>query len=292
MTAAVACPYCGGAVEAREGESVVTCPYCGTAFTLSGGEVGEHLMGSVNYTPQQVFEIFKLWAVRAPEAPNDLPEKAELGEWRLDFHPYYVYEVVGVFAGERAAAVVAVPANRALRGTALERLKMGLAGKVHFSWRLAERAGGRVVPVDVAPEEADRAALPLAARQVAARLAKRLGRAAAGGFERLEKMERKLVHAPVYTCLYSYNGRAYRFLADASDSRILYAEVPVEAKFRAAALAGGGASFALAAASALAGLKLGALAFALFAPLGLAAVGAYCLWRGLAARSTLKRFYG
>jgi len=44
---------------------------------------------------------------------------------------------------------------------------------------------------------------------------------------------------------------AYRFIADASDSRILYAEIPVEAKFRAAALAGAGSSFALAAACAL-----------------------------------------
>jgi len=38
-------------------------------------------------------------------------------------------------------------------------------------------------------------------------------------------------------------------MADASDSRILYAEIPVEARFRTAALAGAGSSFALAAAS-------------------------------------------
>lgn len=291
----VACPYCGSEVGRQPGEAVLACPYCGTAFTLSGEEVGEHLMGRVNYTPQQIFVLFKLWALRFPETPNDFGSEARLAGCDLTFYPYWVYEVSGSFraAGglEAAAAEVTIPACSRVRGTPLERLKLSLAGKVFYSHRYVVQTGGKLSAADVGPEEADRVAVSAAELEVAERLRRRLERSVGARVEKLEKLVRRLVHAPVYLCSYEYGGRVYRFMADASDSRILYAEIPVEARFRAAALAGAGSSFAVAAASLALGLAYSLPAFALVTPLALAGIGAYCLYKALAQKVVAKEFF-
>ena len=170
-------------------------------------------------------------------------------------------------------------------------MKLSLAGKVYYSHRYVTQTGGKLAAADVGPEEADRAAVSMAEAAVARRLSGRLGRGVAVRAEKLEKLTRRLVHAPVYSCTYEYGGRQYRFMADASDSRVLYAEIPVEARFRAAALAGAGSSFALAAASFALGLAYGLPAFALATPLALVGVGAYCLYRASARKVVVKEFF-
>jgi len=85
------CPYCGATVERQAREVVVTCPYCGTAFTIQGVEVGEHLMGKVNYDIQRLFQTSKSWALRMPETPNDFDVKASLKDYSLVFYPFWIY---------------------------------------------------------------------------------------------------------------------------------------------------------------------------------------------------------
>lgn len=308
------CPYCGADVE-WHGEAVLTCPYCGTAFTR-GGEVGEHLMGGVNYDPGFIFGVFKQWALRIPETPNDFVESARLVSCRLEFHPYWVYVVRGVFrcgesyvplppsmptllppgesfalAGglEEASAVVAIPACRKDWEGPLGRIKLSPAGKVYFSYRKVAQAGGVLINPDVPPEEADKEALAAAARYVSDALTRRYDKLMLAEPAEVKELTRRLVHHPVYLCAYEYQGRTYRFLADASDSRILHAEIPVEAKFRYAALAAAAVSFALAVASLLAvGV---APVFSLVSATGLSATGLYCIYRA-ARRTIVKReFY-
>ena len=291
----VTCPYCGSEVDRQPGENVLTCPYCGTAFSLSGGEVGEHLMGRVNYTPRQIFDLFKIWALRLPETPNDFNFEARFVSCDLTFYPYWVYEVSGSFrtAGglEVAAVEITIPACSRVRGTPLEKMKLSLAGKVYYSHRYVVQTGGKLAVADVGVEAADQAAVSAAELEVAQRLGRRLGRGTVARAEKLEKLARRLVHVPVYSCSYEYGDRAYRFMADASDSRILYAEIPVEARFRAAALVGAGSSFALAAASFALGLTYSFPAFALLTPLALASVGAYCLYKASARKVVVKEFF-
>jgi len=291
----VTCPYCGSEVDRQPGENVLTCPYCGTAFTLSGREVGEHLLSRVNYTSQQIFELFKLWALRIPETPNDFNFKVSFSSCDLTFYPYWVYEIAGSFrtagGAEVAAVEVTIPASSRVRGTPLERLKLSLSGKVYYSHRYVAQTGGKLATADVGPEEADRAAISAAELEVTERLDRRLKRSAEVRAEKMEKMERKLVHVPVYSCSYEYGDRVYRFVADASDSRILYAEIPVEARFRVAALSGAGSSFALAVASFALGLAYSLPAFALLTPLALAGVGAYCLYKASAREVVVKEFF-
>ena len=192
----LACPYCGSKVR-WEGEAVLTCPYCGTVFTRQGS-VGEHLMEPVNYDPGAVFRLFVQWALRMPETPNDFAESAALRSCRLEFHPYWLYEVVGSFAYSAVASAQLLPAEPLL-GLAVEsflpegfseagseeevievsvpglrqdsrgvlgRLRLSLAGKIHFSHDYVRRRGGVLLNPDVPPEEADRLAVSEAERRV------------------------------------------------------------------------------------------------------------------------------
>uniref|UniRef100_A0A7J3X5W4 C2H2-type domain-containing protein n=1 Tax=Thermofilum pendens TaxID=2269 RepID=A0A7J3X5W4_THEPE len=313
-TRTLPCPYCGADVE-WHGEVVLTCPYCGTAFT-KGGEIGEHLMGSVNYDPGSIFDVFKRWALRIPETPNDFVEAARLGTCRLEFHPYWVYVVRGAFrcgepyafllpsmptllppgesfalAGglEEASVVVTIPACRRDREGPLGRIKLSPAGKVYFSYRRVAQAGGALINPDVPPEEADGEALAAAAEYVGEVLTRRYGRPTPAEPAEVKEFTRRLVHHPVYSCTYEYQGRTYRFLADASDSRILHAEIPVEAKFRYAASAAAAVSFGLAVSALLAAGA--APVFSLVSATGLSATGLYCIYRA-ARRTIVKReFY-
>lgn len=250
------CPYCGANVERNPGEVVLTCPYCGTAFTVEGGEVGEHLMGRINYSVQQVFENFKSWALRMPETPNDFLEKALFKSYEVRFYPFwvFVFQARVSYAGgyEDLTLPVHVPGHTSMLGTPLEKLRPTLGGKVFYSHRYVVNAGAKLVNPDVGPEDAEKKAVEQAGEMALESLSIRFGGRARLRVESLAVSERKLVHHPVIHATYTYSGREYKFMADASDSRILYAEIPVEAKFRAAAAAGGLASLGLALASLLA----------------------------------------
>lgn len=289
------CPYCGGDVEQRQGEVVLTCPYCGTAFAVDGGDVGEHLMGRVNYDLRQVFDTFKIWALRIPETPNDFYDKANLKNFELVFYPYWVYEITGYFntqtGAEKSAVEVSVPSHAMMRGTPLEKAKLSLSGKVFYSHRYVVQRGGRIVNPSLSPREADNTAISLAEEIVARRLSSRLGLSLSARLEKIETMKRRLIHEPVYHCLYEYDGRNYRFMSDASDSRVLYAEIPVELKFRAAALAGAIASFAAGVTTLTVGLALEMSLFAFTSLAGLALIGFYCLFKALLSKTTVRRFF-
>lgn len=287
------CPYCGGSVAQQAGEVVLTCPYCGTAFVVGGSEIGEHLMGRVNYTIQEVLEVFKSWALRMPEAPNDLIGAARFRSYQLVFYPYWVYEVTGRFvvdgSVEEESVELSIPAHRSMYGTPLEKARLSLSGKVYYSHRHVTLNNGKLVNPDVGPEEADRTALSLGRQAIAGKLSRRLGSRIRVGQLGFRITARRLIHVPVYTCTYDYGGREYQFMADASDARVLYAEVPIEFKFRVAALASGIAS-SLAALASLTFIGV-APVFALTSAVGASFVGAYSLYKGLRPRVEAKRFF-
>lgn len=313
------CPYCGSEVEWR-GEAVLTCPYCGTAFTRQGS-VGDHLMERVNYEPGEVFRLFTQWALRMPETPNDFALSASLTRCQLEFHPYWLYEINGVFAwsGVRAVGIastpfrllpesfvpeasaseevletmnviVSLPGLRRSFSGPLANLKLGLGGKVYFSYRYVKEKGGTLYNPDIPPEEADRSAVIAAQEEAARRLSRRLGKGAAVRMVEKKTFSRRLVHVPIYNCMYSYAGNVYRFVAEAASSRILYAEVPKEAKFRAAA--GFAGALFVTSAAVIFLLSFPELPFfALSSSAGLLISGAYSIAKALSSTVTVRQFY-
>ncbi|MEM4500768.1 MAG: hypothetical protein QW512_01375 [Thermofilaceae archaeon] len=287
------CPYCGGNVEQQPGEVVLTCPYCGTAFAVGGGEVGEHLMGPVNYTVQQVLDVFRSWALRMPETPNDFSGATRLRDYRLVFYPYWVVQVIGKtkIGGEveEESVEVSIPAHRSMLRTPLERLRLSLTGKIYYSHRHVVQWNGRLVNPSVGPAEAEGMAKSVGWQSIAERLRRKFGGSFSRGELDVVVADRFLVHVPVYDCVYEYRGRSYRFMADASDARVVYAEVPIELKFRAAALASG--VFSLALAAVLLPLLPTAPLFALTCAAGFTFVGIFSLYKGLRQEVKTVRFF-
>lgn len=314
-TKKLSCPYCGSEIEWR-GEAVLTCQYCGTAFSKQGS-VGDHLMESVNYDAGEVFRLFTQWALRMPETPNDFATSATLARCRLEFHPYWLYEISGVFSyaargkpsfalaplfttvpesfaeeqgAELATVVISLPALRRDSESILSRLKLSLAGKVYFSYRYVQQRGGVLLDPDIPPEEADQAAVVEAEREIARKLSRRLGEHTAVKLVERKTFERKLVHVPVYICEYAYGPRRHMFVADAGSSRIIYAEVPKEAKFRAAAAFAGAAAITAAVLTFLLAFTRAPF-FALTTSLSLLTSGGYSIVKALSSTVTVREFY-
>lgn len=299
----VRCPYCGAAVQYGKGDVVVTCPYCGTTIVIAGKQPSRHLMGRVNYGINEVYSFFKEWALRKPEAPNDLPGRARLKDYTLTFYPYWVYKVDVVFRYEGSVrgrrtggtesekVVVSVPANTSMYGTPLEEHRFSLRGKVFFSSSYAARVGGTVLNANVTSDRAWEKAWSKIVRIVEEKIKARgiqLSRLVA---EEYHVDGPYYVHVPVYTATYEYDGGIYKFLADATDNRIIYSEIPLGKGFRALALAASAVTGVVAFGFFGLGLLLRAPAFAFVSSLTTLLVAAYVAYKGLRTKMVTTRPY-
>lgn len=296
----IACPYCGAPVSYAEGDTVITCPYCGSTFAITGKPLEKHLMGRVNYTINEVYSFFKEWALRKPETPNDLPALARLENYELSFYPYWVYRIDAsveyegrvsrrvVKGVEEEAVVVSVPAHKSMYGTSLERHRFSLRGKVFFNSSYARKTGGKILNANVDEKSAWRKALEEAVNAVLDKVRQR-------GVQMVlaRNVEYKVdgpyyVHIPVYRVTYSYGGSKYVFLADATDNRIIYSEIPLGAGFRALAITASILTLAVGVILMLAGMAMKAPAFGATSLLTLLIVSGYVAYRGLRRKLVVK----
>ena len=89
------------------------------------------------------------------------------------------------------------------------------------------------------------------------------------------------VHEPFYIIRYLYRGREFTFIADASDSRIIHAYIPVGKVFRMLALAAGLATLGMALGLGLIGLILDLEIFAISSFLAFGILGLFILSKGI-----------
>jgi len=260
-------------------------------------------MGRVNYGVNEVYSFFKEWALRKPEAPNDLPGRARLRDYTLTFYPYWVYKVDVVFRYEGSVrgrrtrgtesekVVVSVPANTSMYGTPLEEHRFSLRGKVFFSSSYAARVGGTVLNANVTSDKAWEEAWSKIVRIVEEKLKARgieLSRLVA---EECHVDGPYYVHVPIYAATYEYDGGTYKFLADATDNRIIYSEIPLGKGFRALALAASAVTGVVAFGFFGLGLLLKAPAFALVSSPTTLLVAAYVAYKGLRTKMVTTRPY-
>ncbi|HDJ97441.1 MAG TPA: hypothetical protein ENG54_03150 [Thermofilum sp.] len=299
----VKCPYCGADVEYTSGEVVLTCPYCGTSFAISGEEIERHLMGRVNFSINEIYSIFKSWALRKPETPNDLPLKARIKNYQLNFYPYWVYRVNVTFAYEGYARnilvkgrenetfVISIPANKKMYGTPLQNYEFSLKGKVFFSSHYARKMGGTILNADISEKDAWANAWRTILNRAKAKIRMRGVTGLTLEIQNYNIEDKSFVHIPIYQVTYAYNGGEYPFLADASDARIMYAEIPVGTGFRMLALGGAVASLVAGIIISIIGIQADLPVFAITSFIGFLAIAAYSAYKGLLRKVVSKKFY-
>ncbi len=302
MERQVICPYCSAPISVTPYENVITCPYCGTTFVRGGGIVKDHRMGMVNYSPKEIFEIFKEWALRKPETPDDISIKASIIGYSLTLYPYWVFrmdieasysahksgrygflrEPPQVSRTEHESLTISVPATREMKGTVLSDYEFGMRGKIYYNSQVVRKWNAKILNADIdvkkAEEKARRKALDFIRRKL-----ERTGliNIKFNPSTKVKVADLTYVHIPVYKIVYRYGGRQYSFLADASDSRIIYAEIPTGKVFRIISAGAALASLIFAGLVFLISFKLGAVCFATYSGSLMTLISAFMFFKAL-----------
>ena len=276
MSEEVVCPYCSAPISVTAYENVITCLYCGTTFVKGGEVVKDHRMGMINYKPREIFDIFKEWALRKPETPDDILVKASMTGYDLTLYPYWVFklDIKAVYSAykkarssrvtgvEHETLTIAIPASEEMHSTVLSDYEFSVRGKIYYNSHVVKSLGAKVLNANVSPEKAKERAFRKALDSLRKKLEKTgLTRISFDPSTSISVEDMMYVHIPVYRITYRYGGRQYRFLADASDSKIVYAEIPTGKVFRVISIGAAVASLLLAGIVFFAGLSLRAICF-------------------------------
>ncbi|RLE62482.1 MAG: hypothetical protein DRJ38_09555 [Thermoprotei archaeon] len=295
MSEEIICPYCSAPIRVTAYENVITCPYCGTTFVKGGEVVKDHRMGMINYSPKEIFEIFKEWALRKPETPDDISVKASMTNYELTLYPYWVFRldvkadysaykrkssrVVNI---EHETLTIAIPAAKEMLATVLSDYEFSVRGKIYYNSQVVQSLGAKVLNANISLEEAKERAFRKALDFIREKLERTgLTKIKFNPSTKVDIEDVTYVHIPIYKVFYRYGGRQYYFLADASDSKIIYAEIPTGKVFRVISIGAALASLVFAGIIFFIGLSLHAICFATYSGFLMTLISAFMFLKSI-----------
>ncbi|MCE4625336.1 MAG: zinc ribbon domain-containing protein [Desulfurococcales archaeon] len=288
----VRCPYCGATFQVPATVQVAVCPYCGTTIWLNTGQVfKEHYMYPIRVEFNKAYDNVLGLAERQFAAPEDIRKAASPDAGRIHFVPLYLYHVKvraecpgNPEAGLEEEWVSRLAVKNPIQGLSIN-YRFPTRGRRFFEPRTLER--GKYYQPDLDPKEL--------LSEVTSRATLKALREAYNWCDEPKIVNESkwegIVHYPFWEIRYSYNGRKYYALVDATDGTVVYLEYPIGTKKRgyllsaaAGLLLGGmviGAGLGYAIGSTTAGLAGGAVSSLpgvyKFLSLGVSRVGRYVL---------------
>jgi len=308
LTTSYACPVCGKQTDVAEGEKAVHCPYCNTDFLTLEGE--ERYMMPAYYGSSACFETFMLWAKKQGGYDESAPLLLHLDSASLHFYPFWVISLEGTttFTGLGEDAEFSWPDGGAYRqmrtflkpeqGTFNRRFELLFPAakdfpqelkdyqipsraRRYFSAGLVAEAGGILHGGVLDRQRAEQMASDAAKEQFSLLIGREVERVDTRK-DSLDLVESYYILVPVWIFGYTFRGKPYRALVDASTGRVIFATYPPDIRERAGFL--GVASVHMVLGGAVAALLLlqGApLAYLTPLPLGIAGAGVAYAYRSL-----------
>ncbi|HFC49309.1 MAG TPA: hypothetical protein ENJ59_01100 [Thermofilum sp.] len=175
--------------------------------------------------------------------------------------------------------------------TPLQNYEFSLKGKVFFSSHYARKTGGTILNADILEKEIWNNAWGTILNRAKAKIKTRGVTSVTVDIQNYNIEDKSFVHIPIYQATYTYDGREYLFLADASDARMIYAEIPVGTGFRMLALGGAAASLVAGIIVSIIGIQANLPVFAITSFIGFLAIAAYSAYKGLIQRVVSKKFH-
>jgi predicted RNA-binding Zn-ribbon protein involved in translation (DUF1610 family) len=223
------CTQCGGDLNPDQGQLFETCPYCGSTVYLDRSQVVFHWYLSPTLDEREARASLRRW-MSGNDTVKDLDVKSKISDQRFDYFPLWQFKSLDgqqerIFLQPAAATSV----------SELRRLRI---------------PGGDLRKYDHA---LDRQAVQPSVPYAAAR-----DRAVQQGLNEAAKTEAALVHIPLHTYKYDFEGQTYTALVEAATGQIFANVFPAKAE----------GPYALAAFVAIGGFLLLALI-----PIGAALIG-------------------
>jgi hypothetical protein len=196
------CTQCGGELHPDEGQLFLTCPYCGATVYLDKSQVVFHWYLAPTLDEAQARASLARW-MAGSQTVKDLDKKARLTGSAFEYFPLWYFKL-GLARGREEIALQPAAAT-----SVSELLHLNLpAGDLR-----------KVDPSIEAQAQAPNVPLQTALEWVAVRQG-----------TQYQVLERALVHIPVYTFKYSYNGNTYTALVEAATGGVFANLYPAKAE--------------------------------------------------------------
>lgn len=198
----LSCTQCGGELHADEGQIFLTCPFCGSAVYLDKSRVVFHWYIAPTLDEAKARASLARW-MASSETVKDLDQKSSVTEATFQYFPMWYFK--HGLVGQREKILLAPAAATAVSEITNMNLPPGDLRKYDDS--LQAQAQTPTVPLQTALEWA-------AAHQLRSE----------------EIIEQALVHVPLYTFKYTYQGASYTALVEAATGGVFANIYPAKAE--------------------------------------------------------------
>jgi len=232
------CANCNATLTVPQAASIVVCPYCGHTFEVSTGKKWEYYMFPAYVDSSSAWRRTLQFILRRYGVPEDFNAEANLSRAELYNVPYHVFNCKAysscIYHGNRASylEIKNMSILAARTGTWLDRfaetLSFSVRGRSFFNPNQAQRSRFYLPTLDY--HQAYNMAYQFITNQAMAE-----ARKSCTGFKGVDKTEVNylgLVHYPLWMIEYTYKGKTYRVLMDASGGRVIYVEYPLSTRSR------------------------------------------------------------
>jgi predicted RNA-binding Zn-ribbon protein involved in translation (DUF1610 family) len=198
----IACTQCGGELHPEEGQIFITCPFCGSTVYLDRSQVVFHWYLAPTLDQPKARASLASW-MAGNQTVKDLDRKARLTGESFEYFPLWYFKRR---LSDGREEILLEPAA-ATSVTELRRLNLPAGDLKKYDTSLDSQARTPTVPLDAAMRW-------LADRQIPSE----------------EVVERMLVHIPLYTFKYDFNGQAYTAIIEAGTGGVFANIYPAKAE--------------------------------------------------------------
>jgi hypothetical protein len=196
------CTQCGGELHPDEGQIFLTCPFCGSTVFLDKSQVVFHWYLAPTLDEAKARGSLARW-MAGNETVKDLDKKATLVGNTFEYFPMWHFK--RSFENE-SEQFLHVPAA-ATSVTEIRRLNLPAGDLRKYDESLESQSHPPTVPLDTA-----------------------IGWLAAQNIPEKQLVEKALVHIPLYTFKYSYQGNPYTALVEGATGTVFANIFPAKAE--------------------------------------------------------------
>lgn len=188
----VLCTQCGGELHPDEGQIFLNCPYCSSAIYLDKSRVVFHWYLAPTLDEEKARGALRRW-MASSQTVKDLDQKAQLTGGAFKYFPVWYFKRRKPNQQEE---IILEPAA-ATSVTEIRRISLPAGDLRKYDERLDAQAHTPTVPLQAA-----------------------LGWLAEQQVPQQEIAEQALVHIPIYTFKYSFQGRPYTALVEGATGKV------------------------------------------------------------------------
>jgi hypothetical protein len=201
-TARITCAQCGGELHPDEGQAFLVCPYCGSSIYLDKAQVVFHWYLGATLDEANGRSALARW-MAGNQTVKDLDKKSRIVGMKFEYFPLWYFKRRTSEGQER---ILLEPAA-ATSVSELRRLDLPAGDLRKFESSIDAQAHPPSVPLDAA-----------------------LGWLEGRGIPGDQVIEKALVHIPLFTFKYTYQGKSYTAVVEAATGEVFANIFPAKAE--------------------------------------------------------------